>query len=53
MQAAPPHDPGEMQPTQAEAIKRKARAFVRTRNSRANGDLAAAVDVASPTQITE
>ena len=46
---------GEMQPTQAEAIKRKARAFApKPGIPRANGDFGRRVwDVASPTQITE
>ena len=46
---------GEMQPTQAEAIKRKARAFApKPGIPRANGDFGRrAWDVASPAQITE
>ena len=46
---------GEMQPTQAEAIKRKARAFApKPGIPRANGEFGVrAWDVASPAQITE
>ncbi len=46
---------GEMQPTQAEAIKRKARAFApKPPIPRANGDFGRrAWDIASPAQITE